>query len=100
MEYIILNKLVKIASECGIKDILELLVDNHAEINVRNDSGHNALYYGYILKIILILTILILTFISTASVNEYLDCVEYLISKGADVNNKNNSGFTSLMAGI
>ena len=36
--------------------------------------------------------------ISTASIHGNLDCVEYLIIKGATANNKNNSGFTALMA--
>ena len=36
----------------------------------------------------------------TASANGHLECVEFLITKGADINNKDRNGWTSLISGI
>ena len=36
----------------------------------------------------------------TASARGHLECVEFLITKGANINNKDENGWTPLMSGI
>ena len=65
------------ASQNGHKEIVEILLENGADVNVKNRDNWTALMW--------------------ASWNGYKEIVEILLENGADVNVKNRDNWTALM---
>ncbi|ORX49035.1 ankyrin [Piromyces finnis] len=72
--------LLMYACKYNFKNVVEELIQHHADINKRNKKGETALNY--------------------ACKYGNLDIVQYLIEQGANINNITNSGETILMYGI
>ncbi|XP_037791230.1 ankyrin repeat and SOCS box protein 3-like [Penaeus monodon] len=74
-----------VATDQGLKDITELLLENKADINKCDTSGRNALH--------------VLMF-SQSNDNEIQPMLTLLLQKGIDVNVQMNDGTTSLMLAV
>ncbi len=92
--------IIKLASAFGHSNIVKLLIDNKADVNVRNNYGNNAVSIGIYLKQFYFNITKLEHFPLTASGYNHLEVVDILISKGADKNNKNGIGWTPVISGI
>lgn len=101
------------ASSNGKHDIVKLLVENGADVNVKNNDGNTALYFALIgssstVNIMIIKTLVKYgayvnvkckdpeTFLHIALIKRKYSVIELFVKKGADVNKKNDNGETPL----
>ncbi len=92
-----INSVLLTASRWGHKDIVEILSSKVAYVDVTNNDGKTPLHYGE--KILNIINIRWIIFWFAATENGRLDILEYLLSKGADINFRANNGMTALHDG-
>jgi ankyrin repeat protein len=64
------------ASDWGYLDIVKVLVENGADVNIQDKNGNTALIY--------------------TSYYGYLEIVQHLIDKGVDINHQNKDGWAAL----
>jgi len=74
------NNLLINAAHCGRKDVVELLLNNGADVNAKSNDGWSALTY--------------------AARNGRKDVVELLLNAGTDINAKDNYGWSALMYAV
>lgn len=89
------------------KDTVEILLNKGADVNIKNNEGMTALMYAAkkgLSPVPTVQTLLDkmmkkgnLPALKPTVSNEYKDIVVILLNKGADVNAKNNNGWTALM---
>ena len=80
---ILLNSVLFIASENGHKDVVEILIANNANVNIKGKIGYTALFLGFYFPYNFILH---LKFNYLAAENGFKEVVEILINNKADVN--------------
>jgi serine/threonine protein kinase len=69
-----------LAAENGLKDIVQLLIDQGANIEHANDDGETALF--------------------RAAYNGHIDVVQLLIDQGANIEHADNGGYTALLRAV
>ncbi len=74
------NSALMLAAKNGGTPIVEVLLQNHADVNLANNLGHTA----YIL----------------AAENNHIDIVQMLIHAGANINQTDNQGYSALMLAV
>jgi ankyrin repeat protein len=85
------------ASRWGHKDIFEISLSKVAVVNVLNIDGSTSLHLSELL--FNCINISLISFLFLASKTGEKDIVEFLLSKGADVNAKDKNGMTALHYG-
>ncbi len=84
----------------GHTEIVQLLCQNKAEVNLQDNIGYTALIWGILFNLYLNLNYLFKYFFVLASLRGHTEIVQLLCQNKAEVNLQDNIGDTALHCGI